>query len=149
MVWSTARSRKEVLVFTFLMLGATGCSVYKKTDFERLQGSWAVTQVVIDDEQNTNEEMCMMRMAFTGPSVVFNVGGTTHNGYWSIDETSKPRKLTITPPPGDSKHKKLYAIYELDSAAGTLKMCFSEEKHPRKFQARAGSGCILVHFSKQ
>jgi uncharacterized protein (TIGR03067 family) len=149
MLCTTTQSRKVVLLLAALVLGGAGCSRYRQSDFERLQGSWAVTQVVIDGVQNANQDVCMMRMAFTGPSVVFHVGETTHNGYWSIDETSKPRQLTITPPPGDAKHKKLYAIYELDSASRTLKMCFSEVKHPKKFQADAGSGCILVHFSKQ
>jgi uncharacterized protein (TIGR03067 family) len=117
-----------------------------ETDRDRLQGTWRVVSVRSDVENN---DMKLTRVTFRGDKIVFTVAGSRgdEQARCRIDSSKKPKWLDFELKIFDTSIW-VEGIYSLDR--DTLTLCFAggEKKRPTKFDASAGTGCVLVKLER-
>jgi uncharacterized protein (TIGR03067 family) len=134
------------------MLFAFGiaCADDGKKDQERLQGTWKVTEFVMNGKPMSEDERKGITIIFSGDTMtLMTLTGSPHNigkrDYkFKLDPTKKPSAIETIPQDGPFRGKTGPAIYEL--RGDTLKLCIPNKEtteRPKKFEAPEGSNLGL------
>jgi uncharacterized protein (TIGR03067 family) len=123
-----------------------------KKDLEKLQGTWEITEVVINGKTLPAEKVKGGQVVFKGDEMTVKEG----------DDDKDPRKFTVKLDPGkkpkaldttalnrDQKGAVSPAIYELDG--DTLKLCSpnnDSKERPRAFKSDEGSNVVLLTLKR-
>ena len=77
-----------------------------------------------------------------------SVGGEPDKGTYTLDATTKPKRMAITGTAGPNSGKTFPAIYELKG--DTLRICYdlSGAKRPTEFKSIAGTRLFLVTYNR-
>jgi len=142
-----------LLVLALLALhgGTRGAPAKKEdpaaTDLAKLEGTWQIVGYVRDGDELAPAEVKLLgTITFKGKDYAFHDGES--GKILRIDPAKKPREIDYEGTDSEGKAHKQYAIYELDG--DTFRDCISldPDKRPTKFEAKAGSGYILVTYKR-
>ena len=119
-----------------------------RTDQDKLQGAWQVTEGVSDGRPVPREQLERMKVAFAGEKMsIFPPDGDgrrTVENTFRLDPGKKPAAIDATRAEGGSEGKTASGIYELDG--DTLRLCLParpEKDRPTEFAAPEKSGLVL------
>ncbi len=101
----------------------------KKTDAERLQGNWTVSEFLDEGAKMPSEKMSV---TFKDDKMHLLVDGKEEETYtFKLDSSKKPARIDII-----EKEGKIPGIYEIDS--DTVKLCWNKtgkDERPTDFKA--------------
>ena len=117
---------------------------------KKLQGTWTATKAERDG--NAADDVVGHRLSFTGNrfQVRSRDGKPLYEGTFRVDPRAKPAGIDFEHTGGALKGKAWKGIYALDG--DTLTTCDNapnlDRGRPAAFQAKAGSGHILITFKR-
>ena len=117
---------------------------------KNLQGTWAATRAERDGK--AAEDVVGHRLSFTGNrfQIRSKDGKTLYEGTFRVDPKTKPAAIDFEQTKGALKGKAWRGIYALDG--DTLTTCDNapnlDKGRPAAFEAKAGSGYILITFRR-
>jgi len=115
---------------------------------KQLQGTWIATKAERDGK--AADDVVGHRLSFTGNRfrIQSKDGKLVYAGTVRVDPSAKPAAIDFDNTDGILKGKTWKAIYALDG--DTLVTCDNapnlDERRPTAFEARSGSGYILITF---
>jgi uncharacterized protein (TIGR03067 family) len=111
---------------------------------QQLQGDWQYMRAEMHERPLEDEDTKSLRLTFSDKNkVVVQVRDDQHNGTF---ELGKPNEIDIKPAPGNTKDKPMYGICEV--TGDRMKVCFSQQDRPARFETKAGTDCILIYFMR-
>lgn len=117
----------------------------KKTDNEKIQGTWAVVSAEADGKKLPPREVKDVTLVITADQIVFNLKGEEKKaGNYKLAPTKSPKVIELTPLDGPDKGKPQRDIYELNG--DQLKLCIQngDGQPPTEFATKAGDGLSLL-----
>jgi uncharacterized protein (TIGR03067 family) len=124
-----------------LMIDPSG----KFVEEEKIDGTWAATEVAYGGQFVPKEVSGQMRFVFADGNLTISVAGKIDGtGTYRIDPGKQPKSFDVVPGEGDDKGKTLEGIYELNG--DTLKICYNGVGKGRaaKFTSTAEAKSLLV-----
>jgi uncharacterized protein (TIGR03067 family) len=136
-----------------------------KTDEEKLQGDWQITNGRFGGEEQPEGELLKLLqwlgqdiVTFDGNTVTFPPGlGVYKPLPFELDSTAQPRRLAmrlggvVVKSKGLRNEIELRGVYALDG--DDLKLCYGMElngtEFPKDFEPRPASGSILLHLKRR
>jgi uncharacterized protein (TIGR03067 family) len=120
--------------------GASSPKNAKKTDRDRIQGSWKGTKLEVEGKSAPGKFVEKGKYVFKGNRLTIfegekNMGKAT----FALDPAKKPKTIDITATEGPGKGKTVYGIYRIEG--DTLTLCIGEER-PTAFNG-AGKPALL------
>lgn len=111
-----------------------------RSDLERLQGIWSVTALESEGQKLPAAMFENGRITVKGNRFASTGMGTVYEGTIDLNESAKPRQLTMKFDAGPEKGNTNLCIYELDG--DTWKMCIATRGNvrPTRFESKPGSG---------
>jgi uncharacterized protein (TIGR03067 family) len=118
----------------------------KKPDAEAIQGEWKLAYFEEEGEVTSPDNFKALRWHFAdGKMTIMSEGKAIVESKYTLDSTKAPAHLTSKT--GD---EVAAGIYKLEG--DTLTICTAalaaNTKRPKEFQARKGSGMLLVKFKR-
>jgi uncharacterized protein (TIGR03067 family) len=117
---------------------------------KKLQGTWAATRAERDGK--VADDVVGHRLSFTGNrfQIRSEDGKTLYEGTFRVDPRAKPVAIDFEHTGGAMKGKTWKGIYALD--VDTLTTCDNgpnlDKGRPAAFEAKSGSGYILITFKR-
>ena len=117
---------------------------------KKLQGTWAATKAERDGK--AADDVVGHRLSFTVNrfQIRSKDGKTLYEGTFRVDAKTKPAAIDFEHTQGDLKGKSWKGIYALDG--DTLTTCDNapdlDKGRPAAFEAKAGSGHVLITFKR-
>jgi uncharacterized protein (TIGR03067 family) len=124
-----------------------GCSVSPAGDRERLQGAWRAERVEIGGKIQDDEAMRSLSYAFDGDKLIVEVGGSRHEGTFSLDASRMPHQIDLKPAAGNKTDQAMQGIYSFESG-NNLRVCFSQKSRPGGFFTNPGMDAILFELRR-
>ena len=148
------RSRKLLIAIIVTLLAFVSVKADDtKNDQEKLQGTWEVTEFVMNGKPAPEEVCKEIKFVFSGDTIkLTGPGGIGKREFkFKLDPTKKPKAIDTIPQEGSFKGKTGPAIYELKG--DTLKLCIPNKEtteRPKEFKAPKGSnlGLFVLKRSK-
>ena len=118
---------------------------------KKLQGTWEATKAERDGK--AADDVVGHRLSFTGNrfQIRSKGGKPLYAGTFRVDPSTKPATIDLEHTEGDLKGKAWKGIYALDGDA--LTTCDNapnlDKGRPTAFEARTGSGHILITFKRE
>jgi uncharacterized protein (TIGR03067 family) len=115
---------------------------------KQLEGTWIATKAERDGK--ATDDVVGHRLSFTGNrfQIQSKDGEPLYAGTVRVDPNAKPAAIDFEHTEGDVKGKAWKGIYGLDG--DTLTICDNapnlDERRPTMFEAKNGSGYVLVTF---
>jgi uncharacterized protein (TIGR03067 family) len=124
----------------------------KKTDKERLEGTWKVIGGERDGMKLSDEDVKKLDVTVTikGDRYSAKANGEDEDGKIKIDPTKKPKTLDFIIESGSDKGKTQLAVYSLEG--DKLTICIAApggEKRPTELKTAAGSDTSLYTLERQ
>jgi uncharacterized protein (TIGR03067 family) len=139
-----------VAVAAGLLIGADGP---KKDDagkdIEGLQGTWAMTSLVMSGEAVPEGNSLAGKLVVEGDRYTVSVAGQVTPSTFKLDPSRRPRQIDFVPTSGPQKGQTLKGIYELDG--NTYRLCRGlrpEDERPTGFSSPPGSAVLLVVWKR-
>jgi len=138
----------------WLILGIVLVPVFAQTAEEaqkKLQGTWTATKAERDGK--AADDVVGHRLSFTGNrfQIRSRDGKPLYKGTFRVDPSTKPAAIDFEQTEGTLKGKSWKGIYALDG--DTLTTCDNapnlDKGRPTAFEARTGSGHILITFKRE
>ena len=133
----------------WLVLGLVVASAQPAEEADkRLQGTWTATTAESDGK--AADDVVGHRLSFTGNrfQIISKDGKPLYAGTVRVDPSAKPAAIDFEHTEGVLKGKAWKGIYGLDG--DTLTTCDNspnlEEHRPTAFEAKSGSGYVLITF---
>jgi uncharacterized protein (TIGR03067 family) len=135
------------------LVGLLGADTAKddavKKDLKALQGTWTVVSMEMDGKFLPDESRRKIKLTIAGEAFTFDNGEGTHGGIYKVDPTKDPKELDIVITRGDEKGKVYLVSYKFEGGRMIQCMELSNERRPREFTGKAGSGCALEVWQRQ
>jgi uncharacterized protein (TIGR03067 family) len=118
--------------------------------YRKLQGTWTATQA--DRDGKAAEDVVGHRLSFTGNrfQIQSKDGKPLYAGAVRVDPSAKPATIDFEHAEGSLKGKAWHGIYTLEG--DTLTICDNalnlEKGRPTAFEAKSGSGYVLITFKR-
>ena len=115
---------------------------------KQLQGTWTAARAERDGK--AADDVVGHRLSFTGDRfrIQSRDGKPLYAGTFRVDPSAKPAAIDFEHAEGDLKGRAWKGIYGLDG--DTLTICDNaanpDERRPTAFEARSGSGYVLITF---
>jgi uncharacterized protein (TIGR03067 family) len=121
-----------------------------RSDKELLQGTWKVVKKVKNGEAEDAKEN-PMTIKFSGDTASATVGNETKGeGTFTIDESKKPKWITLAGTSGPNAGREFNAIYELDG--DTLKLAYgtgdNNKTRPKDFSGKEREAMEVLERQK-
>jgi uncharacterized protein (TIGR03067 family) len=120
-----------------------------KTDLEKLQGNWALTQMEMDGMRMPGSYVAGARIVVEGETFTSLGMGAVYKGTMAIDSTKSPRTLDMTFTEGPERGNTSLAIYEVDGDTWKLCLGLTGKERPQAFSTAPGSGHVLETLERQ
>ena len=111
-----------------------------ESDFDRLQGTWAITALEMDGKQISPHDFAAARIVVEGDCFTSLGMGAAYSGTLSLDPSANPRALDMRFDDGPEKGNTNPCIYEI--AGDVWKLCIATRGtvRPKAFTSQPGSG---------
>jgi uncharacterized protein (TIGR03067 family) len=116
-------------------------------DQDSIQGTWLAERVELNGKVSDDANLQGLTLIFDGDKVITEVGGSRHEGTFTLDASRGPRQLEIKPAAGNSSDKPLFGVYALESS-NNLRICFSQKSRPGGLVTGAHSDAILFELRR-
>jgi uncharacterized protein (TIGR03067 family) len=118
-------------------------------DAQAIQGSWTPIKAELSGQPMAEAVLKTITLKLTDGKYEVHVGAQPDNGTYTLDETTKPKGITVTGTDGPNRGRTLPAIYELKG--DTLRICYdlSGAKRPAEFKSVAGTRLYLVTYNRK
>jgi uncharacterized protein (TIGR03067 family) len=139
--------RCAVLAVTaaFLLVAAA-----PKDDREKLQGTWSIASLEVNQETIPVEKLEAARLIVAGERYSFTLGEMRLELKHKVDEGKSPKELDLTVAEGPEKGKTFRAIYKLEEDRLTIcRHVQPEMERPKEFATRPESGLMLIVWKKE
>ena len=114
----------------------------KKTDSDRIQGSWKIIKVEVEGKPPPAEFVEKGKFVFNGNKVSIYQGDTMmEEATFALDSAKKPPTIDLTATAALGKGKITYGIYRIEG--DTLTLCIGD-KRPSEFKAQAEVGVLQM-----
>jgi uncharacterized protein (TIGR03067 family) len=111
---------------------------------QQLQGEWLAYKAELHERPLEDGDTDTLHMTFSDKNkVVLQVREDQHAGTF---ELGKPNEIDIKPTSGNHTDKLMYGIYEV--TGDRMKVCFSQQDRPARFETKSGTDTILVYFMR-
>jgi uncharacterized protein (TIGR03067 family) len=146
--------RRMTWVICWLILGTGLVPAFAQPAEEaqkKLQGTWAATKAERDGK--AADDVVGHRLSLTGNrfQIRSREGKLLYEGTFRVDPSAKPTAIDFEHTEGALKGKRWKGIYVLDG--DTLTTCDNapnlDKGRPTAFEARTGSGHILITFKRE
>ena len=141
-----------MVVLASLLLAAKGPEEKKKSDQQKLQGTWTAKSIEYDGEQVLGDNLKDLQMVISGNKLTVKGEGQDIEKYakltFKIDPATTPKIMDVTVTAGDEKGTVLEGIYELKG--DELKLCVRiiGKDRPAEFKSMGGSQTALAVFKR-
>jgi uncharacterized protein (TIGR03067 family) len=129
----------------------SGKEADKKTDNEKLQGTWKVVSGESEGKEAPIDELKQATWVFKGDKLIVTKATESHESDYKIDPTQKPKTIDVTPRQGpeEEKDKTFPGIYQLDG--DTLKLCMNgpDMERPTEFVTKEGTRLMLLSLKRE
>ncbi|HLQ76806.1 MAG TPA: TIGR03067 domain-containing protein [Terriglobia bacterium] len=112
-------------------------------DLQLLQGIWTVTSLEMDGGKMSAAMLENARVVIKGNRFTSNGMGSVYEGTLEVDESKKPRHLTMKFDAGPEKGNANLCIYKLDGDAWKMCIATRGSVRPSRFAAPAGTGIVV------
>jgi uncharacterized protein (TIGR03067 family) len=146
----------SALVGGFLLL-ACAALAGQADDAKKLQGAWALTELIVGGAKVPDKELAGMKFVFEANKLTIvppaaDTGVVDKRSFTiKLDPSKKPAQVEITALDGDHKGAVSPGIYELK--ADTLRWCQSDDpeskKRPKDFASPEKSKIYLFTFKRE
>jgi uncharacterized protein (TIGR03067 family) len=128
-----------------MLLAAVGGRDVAAQERNRLEGTWAITSVVRNDNPLPEDRLKDARFVLQGEWFAQEQGDRTlARGTFRLDPGKQPPTIDLTMSEGEDQGKTILGIYQLED--GVLSICGAGPggERPTEFAARDGSGHTLM-----
>jgi len=115
----------------------------RKTDLEKLQGSWTIVTLQIDGSQMPPGAPGGSKIVVKGDKFTTLSMGATYNGIVTLDATKTPKSFDLKFTAGPEKGNTSLGIYELDGDDWKICLTVTGNTRPHAFATAPGSGLAL------
>ncbi len=132
-----------VLVVSFVALAAD------VPDAKAIQGDWRPVKAELGGQPMGDEVLKTISLKMGEGTYEVHVGNSPDKGTVTVDESTKPKSMTIVGTEGPNKGKTFPCIYELKG--DMLRICYdlSGAKRPVEFKTTAGTRLYLVTYQRK
>ncbi len=120
-------------------------------DFPK-DGTWKPRGAMMAGERLTGDALKAITLTMSGANYEVSVTGEAEpdKGTFALDDSVRPRRMTLKSVSGPNKGKTFLAIYEM-SDENTLRVCYdlSGTEFPKQFSAPKGTQRYLVGYRRQ
>lgn len=109
-----------------------------KKELAALQGKWNVVRFDAGDGKEVDTTGATLEFFKDGETVEFTRAGKTKKGRYKIDLTTKPKTITILPPPDSKSTREEIGIYKIEK--NVLTICGfapTRDRMAKEFTAKA------------
>lgn len=130
--------KATALVVGALLVVALQIQADDKADAQKLVGTWTVSQEGKDGKQETAEGVKGKQVRITRDMITCTdrAQKTDMAASYTVDTSTKPWTITLTPTEGEHKGKTLKGIVKLEGE--TVEICFAEPDQPAPTEFKAG-----------
>lgn len=144
--------KATALVVGALLVVAFQLKADDKADAQKLVGTWTVSQEGKNGKLETAEGIKGKQVRITRDSITCTdrAQKTDMAASYTVDTSTKPWTITLTPTEGEHKGKTLKGIVRMESD-DTLEICFSEpdQAAPTEFKAGEHQRCFTLKKSAE
>ena len=116
------------------------------------EGVWKPIAAVLGGARLPQPALDAITLKITGTNYVVTVEGEKEpdKGTSTLDESTSPKRMTITSTNGPTRGKTFLAIYEMKNDQ-SLRVCYdlSGTEFPKEFKATKGTHAYLVGYRRQ
>ena len=118
-------------------------------DAKAIQGSWTPVKAELSGQPMAEAVLRTISLKLTDGKYEVYAGSQPDNGTYALDDTTKPKSITVTGTDGPNRGKTFPAIYELKG--DTLRICYdlSGAKRPAEFKTVASTKLYLVTYRRK
>jgi uncharacterized protein (TIGR03067 family) len=140
---------KYILCLCLAVVAARTAFAADLPDAKAIQGSWTPVKAELGGQPMADAVLKTISLKLTNGKYDVYVGGQPDNGTYTLDDTTKPKSITVTGTDGPNRGKTFPAIYELNG--DTLRICYdlSGAKRPAEFKSLAGTKLYLVTYNRK
>jgi uncharacterized protein (TIGR03067 family) len=143
--WSSNMHNRCLIIAAIslsLCLLHNAASQEKKTDSDRIQGSWKIVKVDVEGKAPPAEFVEKGKFVFKGNKVsIYQGDAVMEEATFALDTTKKPPTIDLTATAGPGKGKVAYGIYRIEGDKLTL--CIGD-KRPSEFKAQGEVGVLQL-----
>ena len=141
------------LTATFALVGvAADKSGAPKSDVYPQDGVWKPVSASLGGSKMPKSALSAISLRISGANYEVSVMGERQpdRGTHALDESTTPKRITITSTNGPNKGKTFLAIYEMKDDV-SMRVCYdlSGKEFPTEFKAPAGTQMYLVGYRRQ
>ena len=129
-----------------LLLAADGADGPKKTDAEKLQGTWTVVGARAGGRDVAEDQLPIQGITFDG-DVYTNIvnGKPADSGAFHLDATQQPAMIDLVGPQGKTVTQ---GIYQLDGDTLQMAIASVDENRPAALVSKPGSGTVVLTLKR-
>ena len=128
-----------------LLIAADGGKDTATKEGSGLEGTWAITSVVRNDNPLPEDRLKDAKFVFQGERFVQKQGDKTlAKGTFRLDPDKRPPTIDLTMSEGEEKGKSILGVYQLEDDVLTICGAGPGQERPTEFAAKDGSGHTLV-----
>lgn len=118
-------------------------------DANAIQGYWTPVKAELSGQPMSDAILKTISLKLTDGKYEVHVGTQPDNGTYSLDDTIRPKRITVVGTEGPNRGRTFPAIYELNG--DTLRICYdlSGAKRPVEFKSAPGTKLYLVTYSRK
>ena len=118
-------------------------------DAKAIQGNWKPATAELAGQPLSDAVLKIISLKLENGRYEVVAGNLPDKGTYTIDSTTKPKRMTVTGTEGPNNGKTFPAIYELKG--DTLRICYdlSGAKRPTEFKSIAGTQLYLVTYNRK
>ena len=107
---------------------------------KEFRGTWTPVSMEQDGKPLDPERLRKVRLSIDGEKFTFQTADDSHEGLYKIDPTKDPKQLNIEVTRGAEQGKVYLVIYKFEDGKMIQCMHKDNERRPREFTGKAGSG---------
>jgi len=140
---------KYTIYLCFALAASAAAFAADPPDAKAIQGSWAPVKAELSGQPMAEAVLKTISLKLTDGKYEVHVGTQPDNGTYTLDETTRPKSITVTGTDGPNRGRTFPAIYELKG--DTLRICYdlSGAKRPAEFKSVANTRLYLVTYSRK
>jgi uncharacterized protein (TIGR03067 family) len=113
------------------------------SDLDRLQGTWSVTALELDGQQQPDALFGAARVSVKGGRFTSTGMGAKYSGRVALDASARPRRFDLRFDAGPEKGNTNLGIYELRGDRWRLCLATRGDVRPERFASTPGSGIAV------